>query len=241
MHLGTAKNRGTALDDGTLHCIVRWGGWQAVTGVQTVMRIYARKVIDDFIDPYAMSLGRPLSDKEWERRRVEYIGEVVSPSDSIVDYRRGPENLQVRLHVWEHPVWQRVQRELNEVWGQVMQAALADMRSKHLHRYLQNSRAFSLYCDTHADNKTVILYKELVDMRGPAWSICMGAAMCACENEFKSAANAAGLVLDRYFIPHRKYLQFLRPVVIGAVDACGRVHWPAVDCPEPSKFSFMAL
>ena len=125
-----------------------------------------------------------------------------------------------------------------------MQAALADMRGRHLHRYLENSLAFKfnlkLYCDTHADNRAVVLYKELVDLRGHAWSIYMGAAMCACENEFRAVADAAVLVLERFFIPHRQYLQFLRPVVIGAV-ACGRVHWPADDCAEPSKFSVMSL
>ena len=41
------------------------------------MSVYARKVIDNHIDPYALSLGYKLGPAGWKARLEQYSGEVV--------------------------------------------------------------------------------------------------------------------------------------------------------------------
>ena len=60
--LAILNSKGTELSPGTIEMMIRWGGWQAATGAKTVLRIYARKIIDKYLDPYRLSLGYELSD-----------------------------------------------------------------------------------------------------------------------------------------------------------------------------------
>lgn len=50
-------SEGQGLPTSTLNVVVRAGGWQAVTGVTTILKTYARKVIDEHTHLYSISLG----------------------------------------------------------------------------------------------------------------------------------------------------------------------------------------
>ncbi len=62
-----------------------------------------------------MSLGRELSDQEWVQRKSEYVGAVVRPTEPILDFRRCKHNLQIMLHLWHNPIWQRLQQEVSQM------------------------------------------------------------------------------------------------------------------------------
>lgn len=92
-------SKGKELSPGTIEVMIRWGGWQAITGVKTVLSIYARKVIDEYLDPYGLSLGYELSDEAWEDKKQQYLGRPRYPKDPVVDRGRNKRPLQFRVHM----------------------------------------------------------------------------------------------------------------------------------------------
>ena len=75
-----------------------WGGWQAVTGVRTTMRVYARTVIDDFVNTYFMAYRR-MHEVERANKLAEYLK--VRLQSSEVDPRwHKCHNVQSGLRVW---------------------------------------------------------------------------------------------------------------------------------------------
>ena len=96
--LAILGSKGKKLPPGTIEVMIRWGGWQAVTGARTVLRIYARKVIDRYLAPYSLSLGYELSDEEWEQKRRAYLGVPKYLEEPVVDRGRNRLPFQVRVH-----------------------------------------------------------------------------------------------------------------------------------------------
>jgi hypothetical protein len=68
--------------------MVRAGGWQAVTDAKTVLRVYARHVIDKHIDMYRISLGVERSEADWANKHEQYIGQPSFPPQPMVDLGR---------------------------------------------------------------------------------------------------------------------------------------------------------
>ena len=97
--LAILASKGKELPPGTIETMIRWGGWQAVTGARTLLRIYARKVIDKYLDPYSLSLAYELSDEGWEAKKSEYLGQPRYPEEPVVDRGRKRLPLQIRVHV----------------------------------------------------------------------------------------------------------------------------------------------
>ena len=70
-----------------------------------VLRIYARKVIDKYLDPYSLSLGHELSVKEWEAKRKGYLRVPRLPEEPVTDRGRSSLPFQIRLHAWRSQRW----------------------------------------------------------------------------------------------------------------------------------------
>ena len=94
------RAQGLQLPEGTLNVVVRAGGWNAVSGVFTVMKTYARKVIDEHIDLYSINLGYDIGPEGCAERLREYLGEPAFPKHPVVEPGRIQLFLQVRLHAW---------------------------------------------------------------------------------------------------------------------------------------------
>lgn len=60
------RSCGKELPESQLQALVRWGGWTGHTGIMTVMRTYAGKVMDAFLDVYGLAYGRETDVQEWE-------------------------------------------------------------------------------------------------------------------------------------------------------------------------------
>ena len=99
------RQNGLELPEGVLTAILRAGGWQAVTGIPTVLRVYARKVLDQYIDMKSLSLGRDLGTEVWQQKIVEYLGRHTFPTEAIVDPGRAEIPMQVRFMAWRSLEW----------------------------------------------------------------------------------------------------------------------------------------
>lgn len=98
--LAVIRQNGLQLPEGVLTTILRAGGWQAVTGIPTVLRVYARKVLDQYIDMKSLSLGRDLGPEVWQQKFDEYLGRQMFPEQTIVDPGRAQVPMQLRLLAW---------------------------------------------------------------------------------------------------------------------------------------------
>ena len=93
--LAIMESKGNELSPGVIEMLVRAGGWQAVTGATTVLRVYARKVVDDFLDYYSLALGYTMSNAAWQQRRRAYLGEAVCPKAPVIERGRVKNSFQV--------------------------------------------------------------------------------------------------------------------------------------------------
>ena len=187
--LAILNSKGRELPPGAIEVMIRWGGWQAVTGARTVLRIYARKVRDKYLDPYSLSLGYELSDKEWEQKKQEYLGVPRFPEASVVDRGRTQQPLQVRLHAWRSTSWMEYQSRLNAVVKDIVAAAMVDPGIMPVRRYRQARRAFSLYVTERSGTELVKEYQELLSVRQDLWKVCMREAVRGCERAFQGEAG----------------------------------------------------
>ena len=68
------QNKRIELPSGLIDMIVRASGWQAVTGAKTILRVYARQVIDQHMDLYCMSLDFQHTAADWDRKLKACVG-----------------------------------------------------------------------------------------------------------------------------------------------------------------------
>ena len=220
--LAIIASKGKELPPGTIEVMIRWGGWQAVTGAKTVLRIYARKVIDKNLDPYSLSLGHELSDKEWEVKKKECLGVPRWPVEPIVDRGRSSLPLQVRLHVWRSQRWMGFHKALNEICAKMMAAALSDQEIMPVtvNRYRQVRRAFSVFVSERGNSELVQNYLSLLAMRQRVWSICVKEAIDACKFAF---FRDGMMPRPEKYLQGRRFLELLENVQIGHVGMDSRV------------------
>lgn len=83
--LAILESEGKELPPGRMDVIIRWGGWQCVTGEKTVMSIYARKVIDAYMDNYALSYGRVPGKGEYAMKMKKYVSAEAYPATEFCD------------------------------------------------------------------------------------------------------------------------------------------------------------
>lgn len=134
------KNEGQQLSPGTMDVVVRWGGWQASTGVRTVMRVCARSVLDDHVDAYGLSMGMEMGRDGWAMRYANYLGKAIWPDVPFIDHGRQLLPLQFRVHVWRCDKWQQYLAELNRVAALVMQVAVGHSIVSPVNRFRQQRK-----------------------------------------------------------------------------------------------------
>ncbi len=71
--LGILHDKRIQLPPGLIDMMVRAGGWQAVTDAETVLRVYARRIIDEHIDMYSVSLGVERSEDDWAKKHQQLL------------------------------------------------------------------------------------------------------------------------------------------------------------------------
>ncbi len=237
--LAIFENRGKQLPLGTLEMVTSWGGWQVITGTKTVMEIYARKIVDNFLDPYSLINGFEASEAHWDRKLQQYLGPPVFPVEAVLDVGRTPEHMQVRVHAWRGEHWHRFQTGLNAVCHQIMQAACCDEGIMPLHRFVQGRRAFCLYCAKYADSTLVVAHKQMMHARVVLWKTCVKQSVNLAKASF--FASSAVSRPERH-MAHNAFLQYMRPVIIGNVGFDGSTNChklPVADWDKQGMFFWL--
>jgi hypothetical protein len=219
--------------------VTSWGGWQVITGTKTVMEIYARKIVDNFLDPYSLINGFEASEAHWDRKLQQYLGPPVFPVEAVLDVGRTPEHMQVRVHAWRGEHWHRFQTGLNAVCHQIMQAACCDEGIMPLHRFVQGRRAFCLYCAKYADSTLVVAHKQMMHARVVLWKTCVKQSVNLAKASF--FASSAVSRPERH-MAHNAFLQYMRPVIIGNVGFDGSTNChklPVADWDKQGMFFWL--
>lgn len=219
--LGIRHSKGTELSPGLMDMMVRAGGWQAVTGAKTVLRVYARQIIDEHLDVYAMSLGIVSSGMDCDKKLQLYLGQPEFPLSPIVDRGREDIPLQLRVMVWRSDEWQRHLTAMNAACKAIMEAATQDERIMPVKRYKELRQAFS-HCKKHDSyrNPTVVATLELLLLTRPAvWKACVRDVKRTCLHAFVNNRSVARL-------NYTSHVQLLADVRVGYVCPLDGV----VDC-----------
>lgn len=210
--------RGKELSQDMIEVMIRLGGWQGVTGARTVLRIYARKILDEFVDAYALSLGFEASEEQWQRVKQEYLGAPVFPSQPCIDHQRSLLPLQVRMHAWHSMSWQSFLQKLNRAAAAVMQAANADPEVMPIARYRQARRAYNVFRKLHPEAAMVAELEQLLSERKAVWEQCLTDSFDRSQAEFFHG----NVVSDPHvYLTANRFLSFLQPLEIGNVSIGG--------------------
>ena len=213
--LAILESEGKEISPGRMDVIIRWGGWQCVTGEKTVMRIYARKVIDAYMDNYALSYGRQPTKDEWAQKMTNYTAVEIQPKTKPCDPGRHLFPMQIRLHAWRGKRWQRFLHEMNRCMAVIIAAAKCSPSIMPVARYVQDRRAFSLYCTERPHDAEVVIYKKLKEGRVGFLRGCIEEVIERCAIE---AAKWAKDVVDRMYWRQRLWLADVREVAIGNIS-----------------------
>eukprot|EP00884_Botryococcus_braunii_P002272 jgi/Botrbrau1/12045/Bobra.0295s0001.1 len=109
----------------------------------TVMRVYARKVIDAHIDLYGLSLGFGDRPAQWARRRADLTKHDRRPATPVRDVLGTP--LSVMACVWRMPAWRMAHDVANRVGRSVMQVVLKDREVLPVKRYMADADALMVF------------------------------------------------------------------------------------------------
>jgi hypothetical protein len=136
------ENAGKGISEAVIQCICRLGGWQALTGVRTLLRVYAHKIIDTFCDSMSLQAGRRLGPRVWEERWQLYAGNhhhVPVRTYSWVFELKLP--LGVKVAEWCTSGWRVEQEECNRVALQALSCAERDGRLMPVRRWQEYGTA----------------------------------------------------------------------------------------------------
>lgn len=153
------ENCGMGIDEALLHAITRWGGWRAVTGIQTVLRIYLATTIDNYVCGHGLGLGRRKSKEEWERRRLEYLGPDIMPTET---YARGTYPLRVRMAGWHVPTVARWRQDVTTACNAIMKMGKGDTALYPVDRYMSDKELLNAALKKYPNHPSCGQYRTLM-------------------------------------------------------------------------------
>ena len=219
-----ARAKGEGIPHSVMDLIVRAGGWQGVTGIMTVLRTYADKVLDLYTEGATLSLGRVPSAYEVEGRISDYAGTPRRPPAPCTD-RPSSGHMQLRLQAWRSPEVLAHQQRLDDAGSLLMAVALKHPGINPVHRYLAHRESFSVMRSRYPAEKLVLEYKELFRGALPVFKSALKQATMDCAAAYASltgASRARGQT-DRHFIKQAcaSAIAALQPVCLGHVLPSG--------------------
>ena len=154
------RAQGKELPEGQLQALVRWGGWTGVTGVMTVMKTYAGKVIDEYLDVYGLAYARDSDASEWAAKLDEYRGHPIFPSQLISDAGCRPVHMQIKLLARSLVAWQEHQGLLNRLFGRILAAAALHTQLQPICRYQEDRKFLNAALKKFCHQSDVIAYLQ---------------------------------------------------------------------------------
>ncbi|GLC69608.1 hypothetical protein PLESTF_000853700 [Pleodorina starrii] len=160
--LDILNNRGTGLSEDTMNAICRLGGWDSVTGIRTVMKVYAARIMDRYVSGAALTLGRVGTAAEWDTRKQEYMGTVQWPAKQIWEAGSVLHPLPMRHAMrWERAVAQR-REMLSKACAELLKLVLQDTDEMPVLRY-REARASYARVMRKGPEQARVQYAELVE------------------------------------------------------------------------------
>ena len=209
--------RGLGMDQAIVESILRLGGWQAVTGAMTVFRVYARKVIDSFVDPYQLFLGREMSDDFWAAQKHDYLAVRLLPGNRAYCFRKTIP-VQVFMRIARGPAWQHVLDAVNDLAQGVLELGMSSARVWPVARYTSLNRCFNMTLAMLPDEDVVVQFKAawLAATRGVSERV--QAELQQCQAAY-IRAHASASSLPRSFWKESQYLADLQGPYYGQGSA----------------------
>lgn len=106
----------------------------------TVIRTYAGKVMDAFLDVYGMAYGRKSDAQEWEAMLQDYCGSPLLSAAPIQDLGCRPLHLQVKMAMHSFSVWQQHQQLLSSLVHTILRVAMLDVDLQPIRRYQEDRK-----------------------------------------------------------------------------------------------------
>lgn len=159
-----------------------------MTGARTVLRTYARGVIDEHLCGYGLSMHHDMSDSDWDERKKVYYGKDRHPDVTIVDPGRNRDSLQIRIHAWRSAEWMKYLGHLNDACAAMLLAACNDKAIMPVRRYIEYREAFNAYLKKNSGSAVVKQYRHLLFVRQDVWKRCL--------NDSRACASASYSLLS---------------------------------------------
>lgn len=133
------ENKGVALPMDRLHLVARWGGWEYSTGLATMLKTYARKVLDIFTCTGHLAFGDKRSDVWWDKKLIQYIGPKLRPTSAIYDHGVCNLDMAEKVKVWRTVTWTNYMKLVNSASSELMRWGRTDMRICEMNRYVEEA------------------------------------------------------------------------------------------------------
>ena len=79
------------------------------------MEIYARNILDQFIDLYSMINGFEASEEHWAHKQHQYLGSPMFLTNQLSTMAAPQQPLQLRFVAWRSEAWLHFQMAINKV------------------------------------------------------------------------------------------------------------------------------
>lgn len=159
-----------SLSNGVLNAAVRQGGWQAVTGVKTLLRTYAAPSIDKSLDSFRLSFGRIPSVAEKSERLQSYVGpELGFGEQSVWATNLDSVPLILRALAWETPQWKDHSTKLDQAVLAISLVAEEDTEIMPVRNFVEPRLAFNTALEKYAGTVAVRNYIGLCRARRTLW------------------------------------------------------------------------
>lgn len=182
--LALLRSKGKEISSALENVMLRWGGWSQKTGIITLRTIYQQKIMDLFVDRYALSFGIELPDHIWDQRLKDYQSTLVLPEghDNILSPRCAYPRAMI-MHSLSEPVFSAAKLAYDQAMFQLMIKCRAE---QPIDRYMEQRKCFAMALK---DPRHSELVNHLSFCRGRvqhAWKIALN----------KSYNHAEGLVFS---------------------------------------------
>lgn len=136
--LNFLRNKGMSLAVEDCNALVRMGGWTTITGVQTIFRVYIRKVMDDHFNADGIVWAREAPPDFWPKRFAEFQNRIITPGSPGTLPLSCPRNrcaFGFRLAVWRSDEWTSYIQKVNANAKWVMAEGRKDFEVMPMNRW----------------------------------------------------------------------------------------------------------
>ena len=211
------SRKGKGLSDKFMNAITRAGGWQSITGVQTVMRVYANKIIDTYLSTSGLTMGRSISDWEWERRLAMYRGPDAHPQWPPQETGATNEPLPLRWVVMHDAACVSHRQELSRLAARLLQVGNADLAIMPMNRYRQQREVVTRVAKSRPNALVVVEYKAMRGRSRKVYNLALDSAMSRLVAHFRAMCMQRGCVSLLGRFARSNALARLKGVTIGNV------------------------